>query len=69
MAGWSGRKWSNLIGSLSSWNPAVWTGLPNQVEKYFLAITSMYYLTDVLDVSPSIFAPNNIQNVYLFFYL
>jgi hypothetical protein len=29
MAGQSERKWSNLIGSLSGWNPAVRTGFPD----------------------------------------
>jgi hypothetical protein len=51
MAGWSGLKWSNLIGSLGSRNPAVWTGLPDRFflsVNFFLAILINILLTELV---------------------
>jgi hypothetical protein len=58
MAGWSGRKWSNLIGSLSGRNPAVQSGRNPAVQGYrtdfflsrncFLAIIINILLTELV---------------------
>jgi hypothetical protein len=54
MAGRSGWKWSNLIGSLSGRNPAVLTGLPDRFVSKLKTIFYRHYNKHLIDQACSV---------------